>query len=276
MHATSYRFKSDVPYEATLYCGNFSTSDIDGTIIMNSDLTPEQEKEFAGLINTYKKFYTDKLKIPYTLPVTFINTTPTAPKSEWMFVSYPSIFTIGYGNNGLRSVFVPEIQNWYRPFIAHELAHYYFGTYKVFNSELGDMMSEGFAEFMAMKLTKEIIGPEIFTTKIKSKIQEIEDEDFIPIPFAAIKNEREYEDRELYVYYYAPVIFMAIEKEIGEKKMLEWLTTILRSKTTITNYDFLTSTLRQTLKSEKQFQHIKSHYLENQESLKNAIQFIKS
>lgn len=268
--ATSHHFKSDVPYELTLYCGNFTSREIGGTYILNSDLTPSQEQEFTAIINSYKAFYTGKLKIPYALPVTFINTTPTSAKNTWMFVAYPTIFTIGYGDNGLKSLFVPKIQNWYRPFMAHELAHYYFGTYKVFNSELGDMMSEGFAEFMAMKLTREVIGIDVYTAKLKGKVQELQD-DFTPKPFSAIKDEKEYEDRELYVYNFAPVVFMAIEEEIGEKKMVEWLVTILNSKEQFTNYAFLTTTLRQALKNEKDFQRIKTTYFESSDVLANAL-----
>jgi len=274
--ATAYHFKSDVPYELTLYCGNFTSTDIGGTYILNSDLTPAQEKEFSAIINSYKKYYTEKLKIPYSFPVTFINTTPTSPKSSWMFVSYPTIFTIGYGDNGLKSLFAPKIQNWYRPFMAHELGHYYFGTYKVFNSGLGDMMSEGFTEFMAMKLTKEVIGTDVYDSKLKGKLQNLQDDEFNPKPFAAITDAKEYEDRELYVYYYAPVIFMAIEKEIGEKKMMDWLVTVLKSKTELTDYKFLVSTLSQSLKNEKQVQLIRSKYFESNDALVNAIKTLES
>jgi len=267
--SSSSRFKSETPQELSLFCGNYNFSNVDNTFILNPDINENQIKEFSNLINSYKKFYTGKLNIPFKQAITFVQTTPTSPNNAWLFVSYPTIFNIGWGQYGLISLFDPKEQDWYRPFIAHELGHYYFGEYKAFNSELGDMMSEGFAEFLSLQLTKEVIGKSLYEAKIKEKIKELED--FKATPIGKIKSQSNYEDRELYVYYYAPIIFSAIEKEIGEKQMWKWLHTILETKATFTNYEFLVSTLKSTLQNDKQFEMIKSQYLENEKSLENAI-----
>lgn len=272
--AQTHRFKSEIGRELTLFCGNYDFSNVGDTYILNPNLTHEQINDFSELINTYKKFYANKLGISFDQSVTFIETTPTSKENGWLFVSYPTIANIGWGDNGLRSLFNPRIQNWYRPFIAHELGHFYFGTFKVFNSELGDMMSEGFAEFMSLELTKEIIGKEVYNQKITDKIKELED--FEPIPMGKIKEEAGYDDRELYVYYYAPIIFTAIKKEIGEEKMWEWLSTLLKTETNFTNYDFLISTLRTTLHNDKLTNFIESQYLTNDNSLNNAIDKIRT
>ncbi len=269
-----HTFKSEIARELTMFCGNFDFSNVGNTYILNPSLTSEQINEFSNLINSYKEFYTNKLNIPFEQAVTFIETTPTSKYNGWMFVSYPSIFSIGWGENGLISLFNPKIQDWYRPFIAHELGHFYFGTYKVFNSELGDMMSEGFAEFLSFELTNELIGKEVYTKKISDKIKALED--FAPIPMGKIKGASEYDDREFYVYYYAPIVFTAIKKEIGEEKMWKWLNTILKTETDFTNYDFLLSTLRTTLNDQKLTEYIEKQYLTNDNSLKNAFDKINA
>ena len=166
------------------------------------------------------------------------------------------------------------MQNWYRPFIAHELGHYYFGTYKVFNSELGDMMAEGFAEYLSLQLTKEVIGKEVYDKKMQAKIKELED--FTPVPFRKIKSQAQYDDRELYVYYYAPVIFTAIEKEIGQQKMWQWISVLLKDNSKLTNYEFLTNTLRRTLKNEKTTERIIQLYFDHDASLQNALNVLKT
>ncbi|MCC9044577.1 hypothetical protein LNQ81_18060 [Myroides sp. M-43] len=188
-----------------------------------------------------------------------------------MFVSYPSIYTIGWGDKGLKSLFNPKIQNWYRPFIAHELGHYYFGTYKVFNSELGDMMSEGFAEYLSWQLTKDVLGKEIYNGIVSKKITALDKFKEKIIPFSKIKSQQEYLNRELYVYYYAPLLFEAIQKEIGDKQMWNWLRMILMTETDFTNYTFLCSTLKETLKDDKKFEEIKEKYFEGENSIKNAV-----
>lgn len=265
----SARFKSEVPQELTLFCGNYEYSNIDETYILNSDFNQEQIKEFSSLINDYKKFYESKLHIPFEQATVFVSTTPTSRKDGWMFVSYPTIMSIGW-QNGLKNLLEPKYQNFYRPFIAHELGHFYFGTFKVFNSELGDMMSEGFAEYLALQLTKNIIGKDVYEEMINKKIENLQEFKKVVIPFSKIKSHSDYLKRDLYVYNYAPLLFVAIEKEIGEKQMWQWLNNILKKKTTYTNYDFLTSTLKSTLKNEKQFEIIKKLYFESDKSIDNA------
>lgn len=271
--AQKHRFKSEIARELTLFCGNYDFSNVEDTYILNPNLTNKQINDFTDLINSYKKFYTNKLEIPFDQSVSFIETTPTSKKNGWLFVSYPTIVNIGWGDNGLKSLFNPQIQNWYRPFIAHELGHYYFGTYKVFNSELGDMISEGFAEFLSLELTKEIIGTEVYESKMAYKVKELDG--FSPISIGKIKGESDYNDRELYVYYYAPIVFTAIEKEIGKEKMWNWIKAILKTETNFTDYEFLISTLRTALNNKQQIELIENQYLISEESLKNALERIK-
>lgn len=267
--AKKHIFKSDIARELAIFCGNFDFSNVGDTYILNSSFTNEQINEFSSLINSYKEFYANKLNIPFEQAVTFIETTPTSNYNSWLFVSYPSIFSIGWGENGIISLFNPKIQDWYRPFIAHELGHFYFGTYKVFNSELGDMMSEGFAEFLSFELTNELIGTDVYTKKIYDKIKALEGNE--PTPIGKVKGISDYDYREFYVYYYTPIILTAIKNEIGEEKMWKWLNTILRTEAEFTNYDFFISTLRTTLNDQKLTEHIEKQYLTNNNSLKNAI-----
>ena len=89
-----------------------------------------------------------------------------------------------------------------------------------------------------------------------------------------IKSITDITDRETFVYDYAPIIFIAIEKEIGKKKMWEWLKNILETKAEFTNYDFLVSTLKSTLKNDKKLELIINDYFNNVNSTQNAIKKI--
>ncbi|NMH27881.1 hypothetical protein [Flavobacterium silvaticum] len=265
-------FQSEVPREMTLFCGNFDFTNNNDTYILNPDLSEEQITEFCALTNSYKAFLSDRLRLPYNQPVTFVETTPTSKKNGWLFVSYPTIFSIGWGENGLQSLFNPKIQNWYRPFIAHELGHYYFGTYKVFNSELGDMMSEGFSEFLSLKVTQNLIGPDVYNKKLADKMESLKD--FKPIPFSKVKSRSDYKDRELYVYYFAPLVFTAIELEIGHELMWKWLNQLLKAKTRFTDYDFLLETFKKTINNQKAFNALRDMYFDNDAALENALKRI--
>ncbi|MDM1502925.1 hypothetical protein HX071_12040 [Myroides marinus] len=269
-----HRFKSAVPQELALFIGDYKYSKFDKTYVLNPDIDDSKLKEFGDLIESFKSYYTSKLNIPFDQATVFINTTPTSKNNAWMFVTYPSIYTIGWGDNGLKSLFNPKIQDWYRPFMAHELGHYYFGTYKVFNSELGDMMSEGFAEYLSLQLTKELLGKDSYQKNMTKKINDLQQFKEEVIPFGAVKSQKDYLNRELYVYYYAPLMFEAVQKEIGDKQMWKWLATILKTETTFTNYEFLCNTLKETIKDDKKFAEIKSKYFESNRSVDNAVEKI--
>ena len=271
--AKAVNFKSKVPRELTLFCGNYDFTEINDTYILNSDFNESETKGFSELINSYKEYYAAKLNIPFKQAVSFVQTTPTSKNDSWMFVSYPTIMSIGW-HNGLKNITNPKYQNSYRPFIAHELGHYYFGTVKDFNSELGDMMSEGFSEYMSLQLTQEMIGQDVYKKKIEGKIKNLKN--FKPKPFSKIKSDSEYDNRQLYVYDFAPIIFTAIEKEIGKEKTWNWLTHILNTRTNFTDYDFLISTLQKTLKNDKEFNLLKTKYFENKKALENAIDKIEA
>ncbi|WP_222843480.1 gluzincin family metallopeptidase [Roseivirga misakiensis] len=272
IYAKSYNFKSQSPKELTIFCGNYEFSEFNNTYFLNSGLSGQQLKEFGELINSYKAYYADHLKIPFDQPVSFVQTTPTSKKDGWMFVSYPTIMSIDW-QNGLKSIVEPEYEKIYRPYIAHELGHFYFGTHKVFNSALGDMMSEGFSEYLSLQLTKDRIGKDVYEKMIDRKIKNLGS--FNPTPFGKINSESEYINRQLYSYNYAPLIFSSIEKEIGEQKMWEWLNLLLSTSTKFTNYNFLVSTLGGVLKNETKLNDLISKYFENKNSLENAINKLK-
>lgn len=262
------RFKSEIPRELTLFCGRYNFSQINGSYFLNPDINASQLKEFGKMIDSYKKFYEHNINIPVKDTITFIQTVPSSKDNAWLFVSYPSIVNIGYGKYGLISLFDKETADWFKPYIAHELGHYYFGTYKKFNASLGDMMSEGFAEFLSMKVAKTLIGDTIYKGKLSEKLKALKT--FDATPMASVSKRDDYKDRELYVYYYAPVIFLAIEKEIGEQRMWNSLSTILETPATYTNYAFLVETLEKVVDDPALAARIKAKYFESKQAIETA------
>jgi len=275
LNSTHAEFKSSVPYQLALFCGKFNFEDNGNIIILNPQFTKEQIQQFSKLIYSFKKYYEQKFDIQFNQSPVFVNTTPTSINNAWLFVSYPTIMTIGWGENGLGALFAKgETPEWFKQLIAHELGHYYFSTYKVFNSVLGDMMSEGFTEYMSLKLTEDLLGTELYNKKLADKFNQLDN--YKPVPFAQVNSKANIENREIYVYYYAPVIFLAIEKEIGKDKMWNWLKTILGTKAEFTNYEFLISTLKNTLKDNEKFNMIEMTYFKNENSVENALNKLKN
>ena len=248
--------------------------------IVNEAVPSAQTDALSNTVGKVAAYYRDYMGRPiadqpiFLRMVTLNQNQRDREGSEWAFATWPTIAMSGsVGGIGTELLTSGEKRDGNLAFIAHEMGHYYFGTYKVLNSELGDMMSEGFTEYISLKLVEDIQGKDIYDKKIEENIKYLTD--FKTIPIAKIKSISEIGDRQTFVYDYAPMMFIAIEKEIGTKKMWEWMHTLLTVKTDFTNYNFLLSTLRQTLRDEKKLQTIIDRYFANEKSVENIINVIK-
>lgn len=253
---TYAHLKSDAPQELTLFCGNYRVANINGTYFLNPDITDEQLGEFEKTVRGFKEYYEQHLQIPYKGNAVYIQTTPVSKNNSWLFATYPSIVNINF--EGMKEFVDRRKTNSFRPYMAHELGHYYFGKYRTFNSEMGDLLSEGFAEYLAMKVTKEMISDSLYKDKIRAKLRALRN--FKPIAFSGIHSPNDYHDRELYVYYYSALIFTAIEKEIGEESMWKWIRLLLQTPARFTNYTFIKQTLSEALHDQQQLEQIRNNY----------------
>lgn len=270
---TAAHFKNNNPLELLLYAGNYKVKNIGNTYFLNTGMADKLLKEFGNITDQYKRYYEDQTLIHYRDDITYIQTSPVSIDNAWLFVSYPTIVNVGRGENEMKESFTGESSKWARSFIAHELAHYYFGFYKSTNSPVGDVICEGFAEYLALTAVRKFDGDDIYKAALGSKLNRVEK--FKPIPFAQIGSEQDYKSRELYVYNYAPIILCAIEKEIGRDAMWKWIRLILNSKEDMTNYTFMKHTLTQAVFDKEKLQKVITLYMESDMSLDNAREVLQ-
>ena len=261
-------FKRDKPVSITLFAGDYDIGEQDGSYYLNSGLSVFHMSELGKITSSYVNYFQDKLSVPYGEDVVYIHTTPISKHDSWLFVAYPAIVTINHNNDGLSNLFDKSESSWFKPFIAHELAHYYFGTYRDFNSELGDMFSESFAEYLSLKLTKQLIDETTYFNNVNKKLNILEGHSFTAIK--NVKSNSDYGDRNMYVYTYAPIIWLAIEKEIGEERMWQWLNRMLTAGTELTNYKFMIESLASVIKDKQQIAYLQERYFSSQSSVNNA------
>ena len=266
--ATEGTFKRDTPVSITLFAGDYDIGKQDGSYYLNSGLSVAQMSALGKITFSYEQYYQEKLSLPYGENVVYIHTTPISKKNSWLFVAYPAIVTINHDKRGLSNLFDESESSWFKPFIAHELAHYYFGTYRDFNSELGDMFSESFAEYLSLKLTKQLIDEKTYFKNVNQKLKILEGHSFTSIK--NVKSSSDYGDRNMYVYTYAPIIWLAIEKEIGEEKMWQWLNRMLTADTALTNYKFMIESLANVINDKKKVAYLQERFFSSPSSVNNA------
>lgn len=266
--STFAKVTSNASQDLTMFVGDYKSVSINGDYFLNPDADDQQLTELDNTLHSYQKYLENKLAIPYKGKTVYIQTTPVSKNNSWLFASYPTIVKVGW-DEGMKSFANKSKGAGFLQYMAHELAHYYFGTIRSFNSEIGDMISEGFAEFLALHITRTLISDSIYRLKLQSKVREMRN--FNPVPIYRVRSKTDYKDRELYVYYYAPLIFLAIENEIGENKMWEWMKSLLQSPAVISNYTFFEQTLNKVVNDKNKFELLREKYFNSDHTLQNAI-----
>lgn len=265
---TYAKVKSSAPQDLTMFAGDFRSVSINGNYFLNPDATVEQLTGLEKNLRSYQTYLEKKLAIPYNGKAVYIQTTPVSKRNSWLFASYPTIVKVGW-EEGMKSFVSKSEGPGFLQYMAHELAHYYFGAFRTFNSELGDMISEGFAEYLALHITRTWISDSLYRENLQAKARALRN--LNPIPIADIRSKSDYRNRELYVYYYAPLIFSAIEKEIGEMNMWEWIKSLLQAPAVFTNYTFLEHTLGKVVNDKNRLAILREKYFSSERSLQHAV-----
>jgi hypothetical protein len=265
---THAKVTSNSSQDLTMFAGDFASIPINDSYFLNPDADAQQLAELEKTLHSYREYLEQKLAIPYKGKAVYIQTTPVSKNNSWLFASYPTIVKVGW-DEGMKSLANKNKGASFLQYMAHELAHYYFGTVRTFNSEIGDMISEGFAEFLALHITRDLISDSIYWEKLQSKVRSMRNLD--PVPISKVRSKADYRNRELYVYYYAPLIFSVIEKEIGEKKMWEWISALLQSPAVMTDYTFFEQTLDKVVNDKTKFDILREKYFSSDHTLQNAV-----
>ncbi|HUB59901.1 MAG TPA: hypothetical protein VL978_04315 [Puia sp.] len=259
---------SEVPRELFLFAGNFPVVSSEGTYFLDAGLSAAQLHAFAKMTADAKHFYEAGFKVPFMDPITYVQANPTAPRYGFSFVSFPTIVNVGFGEYALSGFHDPANSPLYEV-MSHELAHYYFGTIRQFNTFFGAVLQEGLAEFLALNVLKNEQADTIYEKTLLGKIKDAQT--FQQIPMSRLNSEKDFWNRELYVYYFAPVIFLAIQKEIGDSATWEWMHQLLTMPTQWTDYAFLETTLQKALGDKAKSTALAAKYFETPDALQNAI-----
>jgi hypothetical protein len=185
---TNARVKSATSQDLTLFAGDFRSVSINGNYFLNPDADDQQLAELEKTLDSYQRYLEKKTGIPYKGKVTYIQTTPVSKNNSWLFASYPTIVKVGWGE-GMKSFINKSEGPGFKQYMAHELGHYYFGNLRTFNSELGDMISEGFAEFLSLQITRTLISDSLYRQKLQSKVRAMRN--FKPIAVAKVRSKND-------------------------------------------------------------------------------------
>ncbi len=231
-------FKSTIPIAPMLFMGDYGTQQTAGALFINTEMNNKQLEVFEKNIAEMKAYYFQVLKIPYDTKNIFIEHQPVEKFNQgrsWGFVAFPTIAFAGLKLGDM----VDEKQGGFKntsdyPFIAHEIAHYYFGNVLQPNSTLMWFFLESTSEYLSVKASEAKFGKQFASAYFARKAAALKN--FKAVPLNQIKDFNEVSGT--YRYDYGPFLLRGLEQIIGEVRLFKFLNTCLKSKDEPTNYEF--------------------------------------
>jgi hypothetical protein len=238
------QFSSTMPRPLFLFAGKFTFTEIDNTTFVNGTVSAEDATVIAGAVADIKRFYEQFVGIPESdTPVflTFesVDRNRRVGSNTLTFTTWPTLAFDGKisfdvlleTTNGKRSLGVVP---WHT--LAHEMAHYYFGTLLVAHGTYEWFYTESTAEYMALKAMQKLLDQDTLDRWL-AKVHKSVVSGPAPTPLNKISTtETPASDR----YDYWPLLLFSLDKRVGGPVMGRAFSSILKSQPDVSlDYAFL-------------------------------------
>ncbi len=232
-------FQSSIPIAPMLFIGDYGVQKTANALFLNTEMNEKQLTIFEQNIAEIKAFYYAKLKIPYETKNVFIEHQAVEKYRKgrsWGFVAFPTIAFAGFALNDM----IDEQHSKFKdstdyPYIAHEIAHYYFGNVLQPNATLFWFFLESTAEYLSVKAGEAKFGKQFGSIYFREKASALKELKVKPLNSITDMNQLS----GTYRYNYGPFLLRGLEQIVGEAQVYKFLNACLTAKQGLTNYDFL-------------------------------------
>ncbi|MCZ4222428.1 M1 family aminopeptidase [Pedobacter rhodius] len=264
-------FKSDIAIAPMLFIGDYAVQQAKGALFLNTKLNNKQLHVFEDNIAEMKAYYFKALNIPYDTKNVFIEHDAVEKYNKgrsWAFVAFPTIAFAGTKFGDMIDEEHAKLKDSTDyPYIAHEIAHYYFGNVLQPNATLFWFFLESTAEYLSVKATEEKFGKQFATTYFQNKGKQLKN--FNAVPLNTIKDMNSMSGT--YRYSYGPFLLRGLEQMIGEKRVFKFLNTCLKTKNELTDYDFFKRNALKSGITQKEWDAYEKSFIMSE----NAVSLIK-
>ncbi|WP_420459564.1 hypothetical protein [Neolewinella sp.] len=237
--SSQVRLRSDQPAELMLFAGDFELSQRGAIAYINADLDAEQEQAVTDTTRAIQAYYADLLGMPYGKTITYLQATPVAKRPEWSFVSFPTFARVGREYTFSRAIDSSgRVKEYDVATMAHELAHYYFGSAYRPSGPLFWPLLEGTTEYLALQYVRDHGTAEAYQRKLAGYAEVSKGESGTDFPSLTEVTTRSQLD-ERYRYNLFPLLLTRLEETAGRAAVLEFLRGVLNSGVGEANYAFL-------------------------------------
>jgi len=237
----SATFKSAEPAHLLLFAGQFAFRESDPMFFINTNLPEASLTSLQARKDDIIAHYEELLQIPYGGDLTLVATSSTAVKPGFSFVSYPTIVFVG-NNEGtwdignLFDAQTGQYKDQSIRFLAHEIAHYYVGTYFKPGGPLFWGFNEGLTEYLAARYLRQINRDDLHLAAIKQWMnQSAGMEHYVPIADVTEADQLAF---DAYRYNFVPLLLTILEQEIGQDAMDQWVRLLLQRRSATVDLAF--------------------------------------
>jgi len=214
------RLTSKTPRQLLLYAGAFPFASRRGVHFVGAPVTDADAEAIRAGVRAIADAEAAYLGVPYTDEPAYLSFAATSRrrtlgKTSWQFVTWPTVamdgrvpFATLLRERDGRRRYEPGI------FMAHEMAHYYFGTRFVPRGPLRWFLLESAAQWLALKAERSLNGAAAYEAALRSHVQDALDGSRI-IPLDAVAAEEEI--GQTYRYRFGPLLLIALERIAGEE-----------------------------------------------------------
>jgi hypothetical protein len=228
------QFSSSMPRPLFLFAGKFTFTEIDNTTYINGTVSTEDATAIATTVADIRKFYQQFLDIPEPDSPVFltfesVDRNRKQGSNTLTFTTWPTLAFDGKisfdalieTTRGKRSL---GIVPWHT--LAHEMAHYYFGTLLVAHGTYQWFYTESTAEYMALKAMQNLLGQDALGQWL-AKVYKGVVSGPAPTPLNKVSTtDTPPSDR----YDYWPLLLFSLDKRVGEPVMGRAFSSILKSQ----------------------------------------------
>jgi hypothetical protein len=224
-------FSSPLPRPLLLFAGDFPYRSAGGVHFVGATISSADANAIRSGIQTVAEAHATYLGVPYRdepvyLTFASVSRDHQLGESTWQFVTWPTIAMAGrvpfselLQEDGGRRVFVPGQG------IAHEMAHYYFGTRYVPRGPLRWFLLESTAEFLALEAQRILAGEEAYARAVGAHLEKaVAAEELTPLDEVSEPGEI----GGAYRYQLGPLLLIALEGYAGEGVVRNTLADLVR------------------------------------------------
>jgi hypothetical protein len=238
-------FRSSVPRELLLVAGDLPVTESGDLRIIGEKVKPGDAERLADLLRGITFFLEGYVGVPYGPMPTILRLEPIRqqrPGQVWGFMSDPALALLGMPVARISEILSGDADAPRRTltgFLAHELAHRYFGWWAGPRSGQRDLFGEPFATYLELKTVRHFFGHEEYGRRLdqlRARVVRAEEQTDLASSTA--------EDftRASYRYAYAPLMLFTLEDTIGEaamRRLLQALITVPSGTRINAGYEFL-------------------------------------